>query len=138
MDVAGELDGASAALVLRFLDSQCKTGRELDHIVLDVTNVSAYDPAATEQLCAGLRFLPVPVALAGCSSRFTMLPLRGRTALSSTACYPSTAAAVQTLLGRRSARSGGPRRPHDGVPGRPVAAPALRDAPAADGEPAPS
>lgn len=121
--VAGRLDTATAARVLRLTDAQLDTvdtAREDAVLVIDLGEVASFERGGPESL----RHAPysaarrgVAVYLSGCGGRTHLLPLRARRVLAEFACFPTAEHAVHALAGAdRRARRHPPRDLADRLP----------------------
>jgi len=106
--VAGRLDIAGAARIVRLVESQLSLAAAgqlaLHHVVLDMTEVTSFAPGSLEALhhahhsCGRAQ---IGIHLAGCAGRLLLLPLRVRQALTEFHCFPTLNTAVESLAPSR-------------------------------------
>lgn len=102
--VAGRLDVAGAARIVRLVESQISLAAAdklaVRQVVLDLADVTDFAPGSLESLhCVhhGCRQANVELHLAGCADRLLLLPLRVRQALTEFHCFPTLNVAVEAL-----------------------------------------
>lgn len=101
---AGVLDRPAAERLLRLVDAQLHlrtaTGGALDHLVVDLAEVTRFDPAGLDALHLRWRAREhrgVRLHLAGCSGRILRLPLRAGHLVRDLGMFPSVEVAVAQL-----------------------------------------
>lgn len=104
LGMAGRLDPAAAARLLRLLDAQLDLVAagyaDTTHLVIDLAGVTGFEPGGLE----ALRHAPytaarrgITVALCGCGGRTHLLPLRTRALLAEFRTFPTAEAATDAL-----------------------------------------
>ncbi|RZT87298.1 anti-anti-sigma regulatory factor [Pseudonocardia sediminis] len=119
--VAGNLDRAAAAGLLRLIDAQVRLHRSghrrLTHLLVDLEAVHSFEPGGLQVLRHARHSTAghgVGLHMAGCSGRLHLLPLRARQVLGEFSTFPTVEIALTELTGvPRSSDSGdlpAPRR----------------------------
>ena len=102
--VAGGLDQATAAALLRMIDAQLESiaarRRSVTDLLVDLEGVSNFEPAAVKAMRHARRSTAargVRLHLTGCTSRFFLLPLSVRRLLAEFRAYPTVEVALAAL-----------------------------------------
>lgn len=104
--VAGRLDRAAAASVLRLVDAQLAVvaggHRAVAHVVIDVEAVSGFEPGGLDLLRNAVSRADrraITLWVSGCGGRVHLLPLPSRQALARFRTFPTAELALDALAG---------------------------------------